>query len=137
MAFAAIVDGEIIGQQNNTGVDFRNLRTINTFSFIARAHRRRGLGTEMRRAVLHLAFDGLQARRAESDAFADNAGSIGVSRALGYQENGTVLAARPSGPALMLRFLLTEEQWRRTRANDVVIEGLARGLPILGLESGR
>lgn len=133
LSFAAIVDGDIIGQQNITGVDFAKVRTVNSFSFIAKAYRRRGLGTEMRRAVLHLAFDGLQALRAESDAFADNHGSIGVSRALGYQDNGTMLAPRPSGASLMLRFLLTRELWVATRSDDVGIEGLSRALPLLGL----
>ena len=136
LSFAAIVDDEIVGQQNITGADFQTLRTVNSFSFIAKAHRRRGLGTEMRRAVLHLAFDGLEARRAESDAFADNHGSIGVSRAIGYEDNGTMLSPRPSGAALMKRFLLTKEQWLRTRREDVTIEGLSRSLPLLGLADG-
>ena len=136
LSFAAIVDGEIVGQQNITGTEFQTLRTVNSFSFVTKAHRRRGLGTEMRRAVLHLAFGGLKALRAESDAFADNHGSIGVSRAIGYEDNGTMLAPRPSGAALMLRFLLTKEQWLRTRRDDVAIAGLSRSLPILGLADG-
>jgi RimJ/RimL family protein N-acetyltransferase len=135
LSFAAVVRGEIVGQQNITAPDFRTVRTVNSFSFLDRAHRRRGLGTEMRRAVLHLAFAGLGARRAESDAFADNAGSIGVSRRLGYRENGTLLAPRPSGAALMVRFLLTAEQWERTQADDIVIDGLAAGRSLLGLDT--
>ena len=52
----------------------------------------------MRAAVLHLAFDGLGARRAVSDAFEDNPGWLGVSRKLGYRDdesNGTWCAAAP------------------------------------------
>ena len=42
----------------------------------------------MRAAVLGFAFDGLGAQVAETSAFLDNAASNGVSRALGYEENG-------------------------------------------------
>ena len=48
----------------------------------------RGFGKEMRAAVLAFAFDGLGARVAETEAFPDNAASNGVSRSLGYEENG-------------------------------------------------
>jgi len=45
-------------------------------------------GTEMRAAVLHLAFDGLGAREAHSASFEDNPASQRVSLANGYQSNG-------------------------------------------------
>jgi RimJ/RimL family protein N-acetyltransferase len=92
LSFAVVVDGEVVGQQNITGADFKSLRTVNSFSFLARAHQGRGLGKEMRSAILHLAFAGLGASRADSDAFHDNLASVGLSRSLGYQENGTMLA---------------------------------------------
>ena len=38
--------------------------------------------------MLAFAFDGLGARVAETEAFLDNAASNGVSRSLGYEENG-------------------------------------------------
>jgi RimJ/RimL family protein N-acetyltransferase len=134
LSFAAVVDDEVVGQQNITGADFRNLRTVNSFSFLRRTHQGRGLGKEMRSAVLHLAFAGLGARRAESDAFHDNTASIGVSRSLGYRDNGTMLSPRPSGAALMLRFLLTREAWAAGRRDDVRIEGLDESLELLGLD---
>ncbi len=52
----------------------------------------------MRAAILHLAFAGLSAREASSEAFADNDASNGVSRALGYEPNGTTWATRPGQP---------------------------------------
>lgn len=134
LSFAVVVEDELVGQQNITGADFKNLRTVNSFSFLARAHQGLGLGKEMRGAVLHLAFVGLGALRAESDAFHDNLASIGVSRSLGYRDNGTMLAPRPSGAAEMLRFLLTREQWATSRRDDIRIHGLDGALPILGLE---
>lgn len=133
LSFPVLVDGQLVGQQNITGVDFRELRTVTSFSFLARSHQGQGLGREMRAAVLHLAFAGIGAERAESDGFADNAASIGVSRALGYAPNGTMLAPRPSGSSLMLRFLLTRERWQQIRRSDIEIRGLAPCLPLLGL----
>ena len=133
LSFAVLVDGEVVGQQNITGPEFRRLRTVNSFSFLARSHQGRGIGKEMRAAVLHLAFAGLGALRAESDAFADNSASLGVSRSLGYEPNGTMLAPRPTGTALMCRYLLTLESWERTRRDDIEVSGLERSLPLLGL----
>lgn len=133
LSFGVIVDGEAVGMQDITGVDFLRLRTVNSFSWVGLEHQRRGLGTEMRAAILHLAFDGLGALRAESDAFEDNAGSRGVSRSLGYEPNGSMLATRPSGAATMLRHLMTRERWLERRREDISIEGLAPCLEVLGL----
>ena len=137
LSFAVVVDDEVVGQQNITANDFGRLRTVNSFSFLAHDRRRQGLGREMRSAVLHLAFAGLGARRAESDAFEDNAASLAVSRSLGYEPNGTMVAPRPSGPAIMLRYLLTRERWERDRRTDVVIDGLYPCLGVLGLAQDR
>jgi RimJ/RimL family protein N-acetyltransferase len=101
LSMAVLADGEVIGQQNLTADHFRRRRTVNTFSFLDRAQRGRGLGKEMRTAALHLAFAGLDAERAESDAFADNEASLGVSRALGYEPDGTMMADRPRGASLI------------------------------------
>jgi len=38
LSFAVLRDGVVIGQQNITGIDFRRRRTVNSFSFLARAH---------------------------------------------------------------------------------------------------
>ena len=134
LSFAVVVSGEIVGQQNITGADFGRLRSVNSFSFLAKTHQGQGLGREMRSAVLHLAFAGLGALRAESDAFADNHASQAVSRALGYQPNGTMIGPRPSGPATMVRQLLTRQSWERIRRSDIEIEGLEPCLALLGLD---
>lgn len=136
LSFAVIVDGEPVGMQDITGVDFQRVRTVSSFSWLGREHQGRGLGSEMRAAVLHLAFDGLGALRAESDAFDDNAPSMAVSRALGYRDNGMMLAPRPSGASLMRRFLLTREAWASGRRDDITISGLGACLELLGLDAG-
>ena len=131
----APVEDEVVGQQNITGADFLTMRTVNSFSILRLGDQGRGLGKEMRSAILHLAFAGLGALRAESDAFADNLASQGVSKALGYEPNGTMIASRPSGGALMLRFLLTRERWQQNGRDDIDIRGLDPCLPVLGLAS--
>lgn len=120
------LDGRPIGAQGLYAADFARLRVVHSGSWLGREFRRRGLGKEMRIAILALAFDGLGAEVAETQAFADNAASIGVSRAVGYEENGTGRMA-PQGEAReTVRFRLTRERWLRERA--------ARGFPRVGLE---
>lgn len=137
LSFGVLIGDEVVGMQDITGANFPVVRTVNSFSFLGRRHQGRGIGREMRTAVLHLAFTGLGALRAESDAFDDNPASQRVSRALGYQPNGTLLAPRPSGAARMSRFLLTVDEWSKTDAaarDDIKITGLDEALPLLGLE---
>ena len=98
LSFAVLIDDEVVGQQNITGIDFRRRRTVTSFSFLARTHQGQGVGQEMRSAVLHLAFAGLGALRAESDAFSDNPASLGVSRALGYRQTGQCSRPGPAAP---------------------------------------
>jgi RimJ/RimL family protein N-acetyltransferase len=66
-----LLDGEPIGMQDLIGTEFTKYGTVTTFSWLAPGQRGRGIGTEMRAAVLHLAFAGLGAREAESYAFTD------------------------------------------------------------------
>jgi len=77
-----------MGVQDVTARDFAVRKTVVTGSWLGRAYQGRGYGTEMRAAVLTLAFDGLGADRAESGYFTGNAQSAGVSAKLGYVDNG-------------------------------------------------
>ncbi len=115
---------ELIGAQTVVARRFAILRTVDTGSWLGRAFQGQGFGTEMRGAVLAFAFDGLGARAAESSAFLDNAASRGVSRALGYEENGRGTLA-PQGVARETqRFRMTAEMWRSRPRPPVTIEGL-------------
>jgi RimJ/RimL family protein N-acetyltransferase len=131
--FVVIYDGVPIGMQDLTGVAFRTLRTVATFSWLGPQHQGIGLGREMRSAVLHLAFDGLGAHRAESEAFHDNHASNRVSEALGYVPNGVGWGTRKGAPAQMLRWLLTRERWTELRRDDIAVSGLAPCRTMLGL----
>lgn len=119
-----VVDGQPVGEQTVTGTSFRALGTVTTFSWLSTDLRGRGLGREMREAVLHLAFDGLGAREAVSDAFVDNAGSNAISRHLGYEPNGTDWATRRGQPALLNRWRLTRDAWQQRRREDIELHGV-------------
>lgn len=133
--FVVMLDGEPVGMQDVIGVDFAAFRTVTTFSWLSPDVRRRGLGREMRQAILHLAFDGLGARRAESEAFADNPASNHVSAALGYQPNGLNWATRRDEPADLNRWLLPRDLWLPTRRDDITLVGVQECLPLLGIAS--
>ena len=67
----------------------------------------------MRAAVLAFAFDNLGALSAVTGAHVDNLGAIGVSRALGYQDDGCEVADRDGSRVLALRFRLSAEARRQ------------------------
>jgi RimJ/RimL family protein N-acetyltransferase len=118
------LDGAPIGSQSVAAKEFAIHRTVDTGSWLGQAYQGRGFGKEMRSAVLSLAFDGLGARVAESGAFFENAGSAGVSRSLGYVDNGRGSLA-PQGVARETqRFRMTADAWRSRQRQPVAIDGL-------------
>ena len=106
-------------------------RTVETGSWLAQPEHGRGIGTEMRAAVLHLAFAGLGAEEAHSGSFADNPSSAAVSRHNGYEANGEEILAREGEAARMQRWVLTRAKWTPHRRDDITIEGLDGCLPLL------
>lgn len=128
-------DGRAIGSQTVAGRDFAHLRLVRTGSWLGREFQRRGFGKEMRQAVLALAFDRLGAEIAETEAFLDNAASAGVSRSVGYEENGIGRQA-PQGVARETqRFRMTREQWRARPRPPVTIEELEACLELFGVDT--
>jgi RimJ/RimL family protein N-acetyltransferase len=127
--------GTIVGTQGIEAKDFAVTRTVSTGSWLGQEHQGKGIGKEMRAAVLHLAFEGLAAQTAFSGAYTDNAASIAVSRALGYQDDGYEVVARRGEAARELRFRLERADWeaKQNPRADIVIEGLEPCLPLLGL----
>lgn len=111
-------------------------RTVDTGSWLGRAYQGRGLGREMRGAVLGFAFDGLGARVAESSAFLDNAASNAVSRGLGYEENGFGSLAPEGVARVTQRFRMTLDGWRARPRPALDIEGLEPCLDLFGLPAG-
>ena len=104
---------------------------VNTGSWLVRTAQGKGIGKQMRAAVLHLAFAELGAEVAVTSAFADNPASIGVTRSLGYEDNGWWVDTREGQAARHLRFVLTRERWERR--DDIQVSGLDPCLPLLGV----
>ncbi|MEY2473301.1 MAG: hypothetical protein QOK28_2630 [Actinomycetota bacterium] len=122
--FVVLVDGEVVGSQGAVAAKFGTLRQAETGSWLGQAFQGQGIGKEMRAAVLHFLFDGLGAQRAISGAWHDNPSSLGVSRALGYEDNGVEFRMRRDKPDRLIHLLLTREQWEPTRRDDIEIIGL-------------
>jgi RimJ/RimL family protein N-acetyltransferase len=125
----------IVGMQGVFAEQFPVRRTVRTDSWLGKTHQGRGIGKEMRAAVLYLAFASFGAERAETDAFEDNTASLGVTRALGYEPNGESVLARQSEAARLLNFVLTREKWQQQQhRDDITVEGVEECLPLLGPE---
>jgi RimJ/RimL family protein N-acetyltransferase len=133
LELAVIRHGVVVGTQGIGARDFAVLREVSTGSWLGRRYQGQGIGTQMRAAVLQLAFEGLQARHAVSMAFADNAASLGVSRRLGYRDDGVEQHAVRGRPALARRLRLTRADWQAARTVPVRIHGLEPCLPHFGL----
>jgi RimJ/RimL family protein N-acetyltransferase len=123
----------IAGTQGISGRDFAVLREVHTGSWLGQRYQRQGIGTEMRAAVLHLAFAGLGAEYATSDAFTDNVASLGVSRKLGYALDGVGRQVLRGKPVTRHRLRLDRAGWQAHRSTEVEITGLAGCLPDFGL----
>lgn len=126
------VDGEIAGVQDLVAEHFGQLRLVKTGSWLGQRFQGKGLGQEMRAAILHLAFDGLGAEQAHSGAWHDNVRSRRVSEALGYQPNGEQIDLRRGRPTRHLNLRLDRADWRRR--DDIRIDGLEECMSLFGLE---
>lgn len=126
-----VVDGQVVGTQALAADDFAVKREVGTGSWLGQRFHGRGIGTEMRAAVLHLAFEGLGADYATTEAFEDNPASLAVTRKLGYAEDGIAVHSRRGKLAVMRRFRLHRSDWKpRT---DITLHGLPACLPLFGL----
>jgi RimJ/RimL family protein N-acetyltransferase len=105
--------GAVIGVQELAGQDFAVTREVSTASWLGMEHQRRGFGTEMRAAVLLLAFEHLGATSARSAAYSDNSASLRLSERLGYRPDGTATFARRGAVATESRLLVTDQQFIR------------------------
>jgi RimJ/RimL family protein N-acetyltransferase len=130
---AAEVAGRVVGVQALEGEEFPLLRTVDSYSWLARDVRGRGLATAMRTAVLALAFDRLGAVAAVSSAEVGNAPSLAVSRRLGYDDNGRSRTNSPTGVIELQHVRLLAETWRAA-GRRVGIEGDEACLPWFGLD---
>jgi RimJ/RimL family protein N-acetyltransferase len=123
--------GELVGTQGMLAEDFRTRRTVHTGSWLGRRYQRRGVGTEMRAAMLELAFRGLGASRAESSWLEGNEASRRVSAKLGYVEYAVGEQSPRGAPVVEHGVEIQRDAWRCTIA--VEIENLDPCLPLFGV----
>jgi RimJ/RimL family protein N-acetyltransferase len=133
LPMAVTVDGDLAGVQAVLADDFPTLRAVSTGSWLGASYQGKGVGTEMRAAILHLAFAGLGAEYAHTAAFDDNPASIAVTRKLGYEVEGARRVVRRGVAADQTLFRLSREQWERIRRDDIVIDGLEPCLELFGV----
>lgn len=103
---AVFWDGELVGVQGMSTKDYLVTRTGETGSWLGRSHQGKGIGTAMRQVFCAFAFDHLDATQITSGAFTDNPASLGVSRKVGYRENGLRRVERRPGELAVLQELV-------------------------------
>ena len=122
--FAVQYHGAIVGVQSLEAQDFPTLRTVDSGSWLVRSARGRGVGVAMRLAVLGLAFDHLDALAAVSSARRDNHASLGVSRSVGYSDNGVSLNDSGNGLVELRHMRLVAQAWRDSGfGSQVLVSG--------------
>lgn len=134
LPFAVFSNGAPIGVQQLAAESFPVLRTFGTGSWLALAHHGRGLGTEMRAAVLHFGFHALGAELAVTGAFPTNKGSIRVSQKLGYLPNGVRRDGVRGRAVDALLFRLPRHEWEGSRQVQVEVAGFEGCERLFGLE---
>ena len=133
LQFAVLVENTPIGLCDLFAEQYPTLRQFETGSWLARDRQGLGLGTEMRRAVLHLGFVGLGAEFATTGAWHDNAPSLGVTRKLGYRETGRRRAVRRDAPDELIGFRMDRAHHDTIRRTDIGLRGVAEAREFLGL----
>jgi RimJ/RimL family protein N-acetyltransferase len=133
LPFTVVRDGELLGVQAIEGKDFLVKRVVDSYSWLVEPARGHGVGKQMRAAVLSLAFTGLGAAYAISEADEDNAASLGVSHALGYKDNGVAIELGDDRTKPVRRQHLLLDAADFTSPWPVQIEGLEPCLPLFGL----
>jgi RimJ/RimL family protein N-acetyltransferase len=127
------VEALLAGSQTIGAEDFASTRTVGTGSWLGKRFQRRGLGTEMRAAVLELAFGELGAEAATSGAIVGNEASKRVSEKLGYTSTGTSTVSPRGEPLTHFDLRIQRDAWGSPV--PVEIAGLGGCLALFGLSA--
>ena len=136
LGFAVVLrdpEPTIVGVQDIFAKNFHLTGVAESGSWLGMEHQGKGIGKEMRAAILHFGFAGLRARWLETFAWEDNASSLGVTERLGYEPNGVEMDLRRNQGQVLRRYRMTRETWEQQRRRDIRIEGLERCLDMFGL----
>ncbi|MFJ5974014.1 GNAT family N-acetyltransferase [Streptomyces sp. NPDC093060] len=127
-------EGHPVGIQEMRAEDFGIRREIVSGSWLGIDHQSQGLGTEMRGALLHLAFAELGAVSARSVSFTDNHASMAVSRKLGYQPDGISRDVLDGQVVESQYFRLSQQGWSRSEHLPMTVSGLADCADLFGID---
>lgn len=125
--FGVVVDDTIVGTTGLIAQDFPRMRQFETGSWLGREFQGRGIGKEMRLAALTLGFVGFGAEWTHTGAWHDNGPSLGVTRSLGYREQGWRRALRDEhAPDRLIGFEMRREHFEsELRRDDIELFGVA------------
>ena len=126
-------DGEPMGCQGIRGERFAETRRVVTGSWLGQRYQGRGYGTEMRAAVLELAFAGLGADVAISGHADGNRQSMRVSEKLGYETVAEGFVQPRGYPIRHFELALTRERWAASKRIPVELDGVESSLALFGL----
>jgi RimJ/RimL family protein N-acetyltransferase len=128
-------EGTLVGVQGLNTKSYLVTRSGETGSWLGLEHQGRGLGTAMRQVMCAFVFDHLDAAEITSGAFTDNPASLGVSRKVGYRENGVVRRERRPGELASTVELVLRPGDLVRGEHPLRVEGLAALRRSIGLDS--
>lgn len=137
LQLTVLLDGAPVGVQEVSATDFAVTREVSTGSWLGLPYQGRGLGTEMRAAVLHLAFAELGAESARTSALDGSTASRRISERLGYRPDGSARVAVRGESRTDHRYVLSRAGWERHRGVEVQVEGVDRCAAMFGAEKIR
>jgi RimJ/RimL family protein N-acetyltransferase len=132
LELAVFHHGRPVGIQEMRAQDFTIRREVTTGSWLGLEHQGRGIGTEMRSAILHLAFAELGCVEATTASFTDNLASLGVSRKFGYRPDGITRDILHGRVVVSQRLRLSQQEWELTDHPQVTVSGLQGCVELFG-----
>jgi RimJ/RimL family protein N-acetyltransferase len=133
LGFGVWLEGRLVGVQEVETKQFLVLREVSTGSWLTQSAQGQGIGKEMRAAVLSFAFGSLGAEFARTAAFTNNAASQGVTRHIGYRENGRARHVNRGEAAETIRFVISRSEFEARVFPTVRVENLEPCLAMFGL----
>ena len=121
---AVLAGNTVVGTTSLFAKDFNTLGQFETGSWLGRRYQGTGIGKQMRLASLVLGFRGFGARLAHTSAWHDNAGSLGVTKALGYTEIGSRWAMRRDQRDRQIHYEMTRQEFEALDSDQITIGGL-------------
>jgi RimJ/RimL family protein N-acetyltransferase len=122
-----------IGVQGLVARDFAARREVKSGSWLAQRTHGRGYGTEMRAAILELAFHGLGAATASSSVLEGADASARISEKLGYVDAGESWVEVRGERRRDRQLRLTRDRWIDRERISVRVSGLEACIPLFGL----